>query len=241
MKYDGTGWCKQTAAIEEGRRCSCSFTHWCACRPGTKGSLMKVLTEAQGARGWSPTAEPTKPHHTIPCHTMPELFLPSLTPTPPTQTLCSLTSLALFVSRHRCRGPPPCSLIPKPPHRPDSHWSQAGPKRSPLSSWLHPSSLFRPPQTRSTALLGPEQSDGLKLPREQMTSGRDGGDETRDAAHQRRPVHVKKLPVPSYFLFLFLFCALRLPMCGGVCVCVEVTGFLIKSSEPVITETFTKL
>lgn len=74
-----------------------------------------------------------------------------------------------------------------------------------------------------------------------MTSGRDGGDETRDAAHQRRPVHVKKLPVPSYFLFLFLFCALRLPMCGGVCVCVEVTGFLIKSSEPVITETFTKL
>lgn len=24
----------------------------------------------QGARGWSVTAEPTKPHHTIPCHTM---------------------------------------------------------------------------------------------------------------------------------------------------------------------------
>lgn len=49
-----------------------------------------------------------------------------------------------------------------------------------------------------------------------MTSGRDGGDETRDAAHQRRPVHMKKLPVP--FFFCFFFCALRLRMCGGVCV-----------------------
>lgn len=49
-----------------------------------------------------------------------------------------------------------------------------------------------------------------------MTSGRDGGDETRDAAHQRRPVHMKKLPVPSFFCFFF--CALRLRMCGGVCV-----------------------
>lgn len=38
-----------------------------------------------------------------------------------------------------------------------------------------------------------------------MTSGRDGGDETRDAAHQRRPVHMKKLPVPSFFLFFCFF------------------------------------
>lgn len=77
MKYDGTGWCKQTAAIEEGRRCSCSFTHWCACRPGTKDPLMKVLTEAQGARDEGMVsdsrANQTTPHHTVPYPTMPEL------------------------------------------------------------------------------------------------------------------------------------------------------------------------
>lgn len=82
MKYDGTGWCKQTATIEEGRRCSSSFTHWCACRPGTKGPLMKVLTEAQGARGEGMVsdcrANQTTPHHTVPYHARP--FLPSLTP-----------------------------------------------------------------------------------------------------------------------------------------------------------------
>ncbi|KAG7214705.1 hypothetical protein INR49_010597 [Caranx melampygus] len=68
MNYDGTGWCKQTAAIEEGRHCSSSFTHWCACRPGTKGPLMKVLTEAQGARGEGMVStsrtNQTTPHHT---------------------------------------------------------------------------------------------------------------------------------------------------------------------------------
>lgn len=53
MKYDGTCWCKQTATFEEGRCSSSSFTHWCACRPGTKAPLMKVLTEANGARGES--------------------------------------------------------------------------------------------------------------------------------------------------------------------------------------------
>lgn len=100
MKYDGTGWCKQTAAIEEGRRCSCSFTHWCACRPGTKGPLMKVLTEAQGARGEGMVsdgrANQTTPHHTVPYHA--RAILPSLTP-----RRCSLPSLHCLSldSRHR--------------------------------------------------------------------------------------------------------------------------------------------
>lgn len=70
MKYDGTGWCKQTAAIEEGRHRSGSFTHWCAWRPGTKSLLMKVLAEAQGVRGVRMVsisrANQTAPHHTVP-------------------------------------------------------------------------------------------------------------------------------------------------------------------------------
>lgn len=69
MKYDGTGWCKQTASIEEGRRCSSSFTHWCACRPGTKGPLMKILAEARGARGKGMVSNSRSnqitPYHTV--------------------------------------------------------------------------------------------------------------------------------------------------------------------------------
>lgn len=72
MKYDGTGWCKQTAAIEEGRHRSGSFTHWCAWRPGTKSLLMKVLAEAQGVRGLGMVsisrANQTAPHRAIPSH-----------------------------------------------------------------------------------------------------------------------------------------------------------------------------
>lgn len=70
MKYDGTGWCKQTAAIEEGRHRSGSFTHWCAWRPGTKSLLMKVLAEAQGVRGLGMVsisrAKQTALHRTVP-------------------------------------------------------------------------------------------------------------------------------------------------------------------------------
>lgn len=39
---------------------------------------MKVLMEAQGARGWSAEAAPTEPHHTVIYH--PGAFLLSLTP-----------------------------------------------------------------------------------------------------------------------------------------------------------------
>lgn len=75
MKYDGTGWCKQTAAIEEGRHCSGSFTHWCAWRPGTKSLLMKALAEAQGVRGLGmvsiSSTNQTATRHTMPCHAIP--------------------------------------------------------------------------------------------------------------------------------------------------------------------------
>lgn len=108
MKYDGTGWCKQTAAIEESRHRSGSFTHWCAWRPGTKSLLMKVPAEAQGVRGLGMVsissanqtaphrATPchTAPHHATPCHTMPRGTEPGLR----SQGLCSL----LTVVFHRC-------------------------------------------------------------------------------------------------------------------------------------------
>lgn len=72
MKYDGASWCKQTAATEEGRHCSCSFSHWCACQLQTKGLLMKVHTVALGARGKGvvsdSTTNQTSPHHTVPYH-----------------------------------------------------------------------------------------------------------------------------------------------------------------------------
>lgn len=70
MKYDGTGWCKQTAAIEEGRHCSGSFTHWCARRPGTKGLLMKVLTEAQGVKAEGMVSN-SRANHTTPYRAIP--------------------------------------------------------------------------------------------------------------------------------------------------------------------------
>lgn len=93
MKYDGTGWCKQTAAIEEGRHRSGSFTHWCAWRPGTKSLLMKVLAEAQGVRGLGMVsisrANQTAPHRTAPCHTEPGLH---------SQGLCSFWGVVF----HRC-------------------------------------------------------------------------------------------------------------------------------------------
>lgn len=93
MKYDGTGWCKQTAAIEEGRHRSGSFTHWCAQRPGTKSLLMKVLAEAQGVRGLR-TGSIRRAHQTAaqcatPCHAEPGLL---------SQGLCSF----LGVVCHRC-------------------------------------------------------------------------------------------------------------------------------------------
>lgn len=97
MKYDRTGWCKQTAAIEEGRRCSCSFTHWCACRPGTKNPLMKVLTEAQGARGEGMVSDSssnqTAPYHTVPYHARAVLSL-----TAPSADTRPFTSLALYAN-----------------------------------------------------------------------------------------------------------------------------------------------
>lgn len=137
MKYDGTWWCKQTAAIEEGRRCSCSFTHWYACRPGTKGPLMKVLTEAQGARGeglvTDSRANQTTPHHNVPYHA--RAILPSLTP----KTLYSLPSL--------------CGLSQDTDSfffSPHSQAHQAGPKEVHFvpDSILPPSSsLFVPPDS----------------------------------------------------------------------------------------------
>lgn len=203
MKYDGTGWCKQTAAIEEGRRCSCSFTHWCACRPGTKSPLMKVLTEAQGAREEGMVsdnrANQTTPHHTVLYHA--RAFLPSLAPRHSAPYLacivCLQTQRQVFLS---FSSPNLLTIQRNTEVRLDLK------KSTPPSI---PSAPFLSPQTRSTALLGPEQSHSLKLPQEQMTSGRMAQMKQGMRHHQRKPVHMKKLPV------LFV---LRL-VCVGVCVC----------------------
>lgn len=101
-----------------------------------------------------------------------------------------------------------------------------------------PSAPFLSPQTRSTALLGPEQSHSLKLPQEQMTSGEMAQMKQGMRHHQREPVHMKKLPV----LFVLGL------VCVGVCVCLLAPMSVCPShrvsdysSEPVLTETFTKL
>lgn len=65
---------------------------------------MKVLKEAQGARGWCPDsrANQTTPHHTVPYHA--RAFLPSLT---------RRHSASYLVCNHR----PSQSIIPKPAHQ----------------------------------------------------------------------------------------------------------------------------
>jgi len=198
MKYDGTGWCKQTAATEEGRRCSCSFTHWCACRPRTKSSLMKVLTETggQGVRGWSASAEPTKPHHAIPSQSFPPI---------PHPTLCaSYVACIVCFSTHMqgCHSPlcttHPIALL------------NTNVKLKPKEVHFVPSSIltlmlpFCPPDFDYSSVWTRTETPFEVAARKDDKRR----DEMRKAGHQRKPVHKKKPPV------LFV---LTLHMCGGVC------------------------
>lgn len=189
MKYDGTGWCKQTAATEEGRHCSGSFTHWCARRPRTKSPLMKVHTEAQGARGEGMVchsrANHTTPHHTVPYR--PRALLPSLTP----HTLCTMSRMhPLYFIRY--------SFTHLHTILTNTKKSKLDRSRSPVPPQLPFCCPRHGPRLRLDLF--------LKWRREQMTSGRTGMDERREAAHQRKPTRMKKPP------FSFVV----------VCVCVPV-------------------
>lgn len=71
MKYDGTGRSKQTAAIEESRRCSGSFTHW---RVGLKQWCLSWRSSQRygEGEGWGDGLHQqshTTPHHAVPNQT----------------------------------------------------------------------------------------------------------------------------------------------------------------------------
>lgn len=203
----------------------------------------------QGARGWSPTAEPTKPHHTIPCHTMPELFLPSLNPPPPPDAL--LLNLACIVClQTQTQGFPPRPSSPNLLTIPTDAKVRLDLKEvHSVPDSTTPAPFFVPPDSvHGSAWTWTERRFEVAARTDDKWTGRWGWNEGCGTSEEAGSY--EEAASPLFFLFFGFFFVRWGCVCVVVCVCLacphpslceEATGFLIKSSEPAITETFTKL